>query len=224
MLVAVAVAFAPVPAARAEPGDGESLERDMRFDWEIREEPSGAVVTWLRGGRDGVLTIADSAADLQIGLFAEVALDLSTVLMAASDVLGLIDDNPISEHVLGGVASKSLARTAYLLHGAGADAILGSHGLEREWYLEGELDSLNPLLTGDPVGPTLPLEPLAFLGEAMLHEDVYTARVPGVMLAATVAADVGLRPAAGLARIAGLGSVADALDARSRGLIKAAVP
>ena len=220
--VAGAVAQSSVDAPPSR--EATDREPDLRFDWELREEPAGPLVTWARGARDGLVGIVDAVGDLQIGVFSEVALDVATVLMAGSDLVGVIDDNAISQHVLRGVVSKGLARTAYLLHAAGADAIRGSHGLEREWYLEEGLADLNPLLAGESVGPAIPLDPLAFLGEAYCHDEVYAARLPGPIAGASLAADLLLRPAAGFARIAGQVDAADAIDARARALVKAAIP
>ena len=204
----------PAPVARA----GEGL------DWEVREAAAGPLVTWLRGVRDGSLELLDAAADLQIGVFSEVALDLGGVTMAASDGIGLIDDNPLSQHVYKAVASKSLARTAYLLHGAGAEAIRGSHGLETEWYVADTLEQLNPLLADAPPEPRLPLDPQAFVAEGMLHTAVYGVQRPGAILGAALLADGVVRPASSLLRLAGLASAADRWNGVAQALVRGALP
>lgn len=201
-----------------------SASADEGFDWDVREQPAGPEIRWLRGARDGVVGLFDALADLQIGVFSEVALDLGGLAMATSDGLGLLDDNAVSQHVFKSVGSKSLARTAYLLHIAGAEAILGSHGLEAEWYLAEALEELNPLLAEQQPEPRLPLEPLAFVGEGMLHGDVYRVQRPGVILAATVVSDALLRPAGSLLRIAGLRAAADTLDERAQAIVRGALP
>jgi hypothetical protein len=213
LVLGVALALA-APAAHA----GEGL------DWEVREAPAGPFVTWLRGVRDGGVELLDAAADLQIGVFSEIALDLGGVAMAASDGIGLIDDNALSQHVFKAVASKSLARTAYLLHTAGAEAIRGSHGLETEWYLADTLEELNPLLADAPAEPRLPLDPQAFVGEGLVHTDVYRVQRPGAILGASLLADAVVRPAAGLVRMAGLARVADRWSASARSLVRGALP
>jgi hypothetical protein len=121
------------------------------------------------------------------------------------------------------VASKSLAKTAYLFHRAGGEAILGSHGLEIEWYVRGELTELNPLLAGEESAPPLPLEPLAFVEEGLLHTDVYAAHLPGSILLGSALADGLLRPAGNLLRIAGAQGTADRIESFANGLVRRAV-
>jgi hypothetical protein len=194
-----------------------------QLDWEVVEEPAGPVLTWVRGARDGALGFLDAAADLQLGAFSELALLSGAALMGASDLVGLVDDNPISQHVLEGVASKSLAKTAYLFHLAGSEAILGSHGLETEWYVERALAELNPLLDEEEAAPPLPLEPLDFVEEGLVHAHVYTAHLPGSILLASALADGVLRPAANLARIAGARAAGDRVESLANRLVRKAV-
>jgi hypothetical protein len=195
----------------------------QQLDWQVDEEPAGPVLTWVRGARDGTVGLLDCAADLQLGAFSELALVSGALLMGASDLVGLIDDNPLTEHVFKGVASKSLAKTGYLFHLAGGEAILGSHGLETEWYLERELTELNPLLAGEETAPPLPLEPLAFVEEGLLHTQVYTAHVPGSILLSSALADGLLRPAGSLMRIAGAHAAAERIESFANGLVRRVV-
>jgi hypothetical protein len=195
----------------------------QQLDWEVVEQPAGPVLSWARGARDGTVGLLDCAADLQLGVFSELALVSGALVMGASDVVGLIDDNPVSQHLFKGVASKSLAKTAYLLHLAGGEAILGSHGLETEWYVERELAELNPLLEGDETPPPLPLDPLAFVEEGLLHTDVYGAHLPGSILVTSVLADGLLRPLGNLVRIAGARATADRVEEFANGLVRSAV-
>jgi hypothetical protein len=195
----------------------------QKLDWDVEEQPAGPVVTWVRGARDGVLGLLDCASDLQLGAFSELALVSGALVMGASDLVGLVDDNPVSQHVFKAVASKSLAKTAYLMHLAGGEAILGSHGLETEWYLEHALSQLNPLLSDEQTAPPLPLDPLAFVGEGLVHTDVYRSHVPGSILAASALADGLLRPAGNLLRIAGARGTAGRIEAFANGLVRSAV-
>jgi hypothetical protein len=195
----------------------------QQLDWQVEEGPAGPALTWVRGARDGAIGLLDCAADLQLGAFSELALVSGALLMGASDLLGLVDDNPLSQHVFKGVASKSLAKTAYLFHRAGGEAILGSHGLEIEWYVRGELTELNPLLAGEESAPPLPLEPLAFVEEGLLHTDVYAAHLPGSILLGSALADGLLRPAGNLLRIAGAQGTADRIESFANGLVRRAV-
>ncbi len=192
------------------------------LDWEVEEKPTGAPVQALRNVRDGLVGLLDGATDLQLAVFSEASLLLSTVLMASSDAIGCIDDNPWSQHVFKGVGSKSLAKTAYLLHLAGTEAVLGSHGLEAESWAAQALDDLNPLLD-DEEKAGLPLDPLAFVGEGMVHVDVYRARVPGRIAATALAADGALRPVGSVLRMAGLTGPAKQLETRAQTWMRGAL-
>ena len=142
------------------------------------------------------------------------------LLELGSDGVGLVDDNPVSEHVLKGTASKSLAKTAWLFHLAGSEALLGSHGLETESWVAASLDELNPLLDPDSGPARLPLEPIAFVGEGLFHDEGYTAHVPGSVLLATAVADLLVRPAGNLVRIVGFHGSADRIEAAGNGLVR----
>lgn len=212
-LLGVALVLAGA-GARADDAPARGL------DWQVDEAPAGAAVTWLRGVRDGVLGILDDVTDAQLGLFSEVAIDAGALLELGSDGVGLVDDNPVSQHVLKGTASKSLAKTAWLFHLAGAEALLGSHGLETESWVAESLDGLNPLLDPEQAAARLPLEPLDFVGEGLFHEDVYAAHVPGSILLASAAADLVIRPIGNLVRIVGFHETADRIEAAGNGLVR----
>jgi len=201
-----------------------ALAAGQRLDWDPEEPEPRGLVGRLRDVRDGLLGLLDDTSDAQLAAFAEGTLLLSTVTMAASDVVGLIDDNGITEHVFKGAVSKSPARIAWLLHVAGSETILGSHGLETESWIRGALVDLNPLLDPEEEGPALPLDPLDFVGEGLVHTRVYTARLPGALLAAALAADLVVRPAGNLARILGLRGTADGLERTGRRLVRGALP
>ena len=204
-------------AAAADPAAAKG------FDWEVEEAPAGPAVRALRNFRDGVLGLLDDVTDLQLAAFSEASLLLSTGIMGASDVLGVVDDNPVSQHVFKGVASKSLAKTAYLLHLAGSEAILGSHGLEAESWASQALEDLNPLLDEEDRRGGIPLEPLSFVGEAMLHTDVYRARTPGRIALTALVTDGALRPIGSLLRAASVTAGADALERRAQSWMRGAV-
>jgi len=193
------------------------------LDWEVHEAPAGPLLTWVRGVRDGVLGLFDDVTDAQLAIFAEAAIDAGAVLELGSDVVGLVDDNPVSEHVLKGTASKSLAKTAWLFHLAGSEAVLGSHGLETESWVAESLDQLNPLLDPDDAPARLPLEPLAFVGEGLVHGEVYTAHVPGSILLAGAVADLVVRPIGNLVRIVGFHGTADEIERAGNGLVRRTV-
>jgi hypothetical protein len=187
------------------------------LDWEVAESPEApAPVRAAQNVRDGVLGLADAFFDANTAVFGAFALGASQLFMGAGDAVGLVDDNPVTEHVTKGVLSKNLAKVGYLWHLAGAESLLGSHGLEVERWAARDAAALNPLLAGEDArqleGP-LPLDPLAFVEEGLLHEDAYQPASPFAVLGATVLVDGALRPAASVLRIGQLTGPADALDA-----------
>jgi hypothetical protein len=197
------------------------------LDWEVEEDPAPAApVRVARNVRDGLLGLGDAFFDANTAVFGAFALAASQLCLLASDGIGLIDDNPVTEHVTKAIVSKNLGKVAYLWHLAGAESLLGSHGLEEERWAAGPVAGLNPLLSEADVaeleGP-LPLDPLAFVGEATFHAEGYAPHAPFVDLGAALVADGALRPAASLLRIAQLEDTADALDARATGLFRRAL-
>lgn len=197
------------------------------LDWEPAENASAPrAVIAARNVRDGVLGLADAFFDANTAMFGAFALGAGVVFEGASDVVGLVDDNPLTEHVSRGILSKNLAKVAYLWHLAGAESLLGSHGLEKERWATSEVAELNPLLSDEDVealeGP-LPLDPLAFVGEATFHTETYRPHAPFFSLGAALVVDAALRPAESVLRIAQQRESADALAARYQRFFLAAV-
>ena len=197
------------------------------LDWEVTERADAPVpVQAARNVRDGLLGLGDAFFDANTAVFGCFALGASQLFIGAADGVGLVDDNPLTQHVSKGVLSKNLAKIAYLWHLAGAESLLGSHGLEVERWASSEVAELNPLLSDEDVaeleGP-LPLDPLAFVGEATFHTDAYRPHAPFVDLGAVLLVDGALRPAASLLRIAQLRAPADALDERATSLFRSAL-
>jgi hypothetical protein len=197
------------------------------LDWEVAESAdASAPVQLARNVRDGVLGLGDAFFDANTALFGCFALGASQLFMGAGDLVGFVDDNPVTRHVTKGIVSKNLAKIAYLWHLAGAESLLGTHGLEVERWATSDAATLNPLLSDADVdaleGP-LPREPLAFVGEAMFHRGAYQPLAPVIDLGAMVVVDAALRPAASLLRIAQLPGPAAALDERAERLFARAV-
>ncbi len=199
-------------------------DAEERLDWDPAEQDRGPWVAFLRSERDAVVGLLDDALDLQLGVFAEAALLAGTALAGVSDVVGLVDDNPVSQHVTKGIASKSLAKTAYLFHLAGAESILGSHGLETERWLAAALADLNPLVEPAESEAVLPLEALEFVREGLVHPRPWTARVPGAIAVTSVVADGVIRPLGNVARLLGLRGLGDRAEAAGTALVRRAVP
>jgi hypothetical protein len=208
-------------ALLAGPAGAEGL------DWEVAESAEApAPVRAAQSVRDGALGVADAFLDANTAVFGAFALGASQLFMGAGDLVGLADDNPLTQHVTKGILSKSLAKVGYLWHLAGAESLLGSHGLEVERWAARDAAALNPLLAAEDVaqldGP-LPLDPLAFAEEGLLHADAYQPAAPFAVLAAALVVDGALRPAAGVLRIAQLPEPANALDARATDWFRRAV-
>jgi hypothetical protein len=189
------------------------------LDWQVHErEPAPTPIAVARNVRDGAIGLADLYFDANTALFGCFSLAASQLFMVAGDGVGLIDDNPVTQHVTKGLLSKNLAKVAYLWHLAGAESLLGSHGLEVDRWATRDAATLNPLLGDEDVesleGP-LPRDPLVFVEESMFHADAYQPVAPLVDLGATVVVDGVLRPAASLLRIAQAKGAADALDERA---------
>lgn len=187
------------------------------LDWEVEESTDAtAPVRAARNVRDGVIGLGDAFFDANTAVFGCFALAASQLFMGAGDLVGLVDDNPVTQHVSKGVLSKQLAKVGYLWHVAGAESLLGSHGLEVERWATGDVATLNPLLSDEDVaeleGP-LPRAPLAFVEDSMFHADAYQPAAPFADLGAALVADVVLRPAASVLRIAQLPERADAIEA-----------
>jgi hypothetical protein len=217
----VVLAFACALLLGAESARAEGL------DWEVPEQAGApAPVRVLRNLRDGVLGLGDAFFDFNTAVFGSFAFAASQLCIGASDVVGLVDDNPVSQYVTKGVVSKNLAKVAYLWHLAGAESLLGSHGLEKERWATSAVAGLNPLLADEDVaaleGP-LPLDPLAFVGEATFHTGTYRPQAPFASLAAAILVDAGLRPASSLLRFAQLPERAEALDDRGARFYESAV-
>jgi hypothetical protein len=208
-------------ALAAGPAGAEGL------DWQVDERAEApAPVRAARNVRDGALGLADAFFDANTAVFGAFALGASQLCMGAGDLVGLADDNPVTEHVTKAVLSKNLAKVAYLWHLAGAESLLGTHGLEVERWAAEDAATLNPLLSGEDVervGGPLPLDPLAFAEEGLIHADAYQPAAPFAVLGAAVLVDGALRPAASLLRIAQLSGPADALDARGTDWFRRAV-
>jgi hypothetical protein len=199
----------------------------QELDWEVAERAEApAPVLAARNVRDGALGLADAFFDANTAVFGAFALGASQLFMGAGDLVGLADDNAATERVTKAVLSKNLAKVAYLWHLAGAESLLGTHGLEVERWAAHDAAALNPLLAGEDVeqqsGP-LPLDPLVFAEEGLLHADAYQPAAPFAVLGAAVIVDGALRPAASLLRIAQLPGPADALDARGAEWFRRAV-
>jgi hypothetical protein len=190
------------------------------LDWQVHERAEAAApVVAARNVRDGLLGLADVYFDANTALFGCFALASSQLFMAAGDGVGLIDDNPVTQHVTRALVSKSLAKVAYLWHLAGAESLLGSHGLEAERWVTRDAATLNPLLADEDLesleGP-LPRDPLAFVEDSMFHTAAYQPAAPIVDLGAAIVVDGALRPAASLLRIFQAKRTADAVDERAR--------
>jgi hypothetical protein len=215
-LGAVALAFGAPQAVHAQ-----------ALDWEVRESADPPLpVAALRNVRDGFLTFGDAWLEANTAFFGVFCLAASQLSMGFSDAVGLLDDNPVTQHVFKGLLSKSVAKTAYLWHVAGSETLLGGHGMEVERWATRDVADLNPLLSDadkqELAGP-LPLPALDFVGEGLFHSRAYRPHVLALDLGAIAAADVALRPAAGVLRILQLRRAGDSLERTGNDLVRRAV-
>jgi hypothetical protein len=216
LAAALAGVLAIAGAARAE-----------RLDWQVDERADAPLpVRAARNVRDGFVTFGDAYFEANTALFGVFCLAASQVSIGFADLVGLVDDNPVTEHVTKGFFSKNLAKTAYLWHLAGAESLLGGHGMDVERWAAEDVASLNPLLSEEDraaVGGPLPLDPLDFVGEAWFHGRAYRPHVLVLDLGAVAVADVAFRPAAGVLRIVQLRAAGDAVERAGNGLVRRAV-
>jgi hypothetical protein len=213
---ALALAVALAAPARAE-----------RLDWQVEERADAPLpVRAARNVRDGFLTFGDAYFEANTAFFGVFCLAASQISMGFADVVGLADDNPVTQHVTKGFFSKNLAKTAYLWHVAGAESLLGGHGMDVERWASEDVASLNPLLSEEDraaVAGPLPLDPLDFVGEAWFHGRPIRPHVLLLDLGAIAAADVALRPVAGVLRIVQLRAAGDAVERTGDELVRRAV-
>ncbi len=196
------------------------------LDWEVQESTApSAPVRVVRNVRDGLLTFVDAFFDANTAVFGAFSLTASQLTLVVADGIGLVDDNPITQHVTKGILSKNLAKTAYLWHVAGAESVLGGHGQEKERWATSEVASLNPLLSDDDVDalePPIPLDPLDFVGEGLVHTKPLRPNVVLQTLGATLVADVVMRPAAGVLRVFQLRETGDRIEDNANALFRTA--
>jgi hypothetical protein len=98
--------------------------------------------------------------------------------------------------------------------------------MEAERWAARDVAALNPLLSEEDqeaVGGPLPLDPLDFVGEAWFHGRAYRPHVLLLDLGAVATADVVLRPAASILRIAQLRGAGDSLERTGNELVRRAV-
>ena len=216
LATALAAALAVSGAARAE-----------RLDWQVEERADAPLpVRAARNVRDGFLTFGDAYFDANTAFFGVFCLAASQLSIGFADLVGLADDNPVTQHVTKGFFSKNLAKTAYLWHVAGAESLLGGHGMEVERWAAEDVASLNPLFSEEDraaVGGPLPLDPLDFVGEGYFHGRAYRPHVLLLDLGAVAVADVAYRPVAGVLRIAQLRAAGDAVERSGNDLVRRAV-
>lgn len=168
--------------------DSETSEQRKQFlesmgldipRWQTNETPYEEARLYDRMGRnvrDGVIGFVDSYAQ---GLFAALALvspggfivqKLSTM---AGDVVGLIDDNALTEHVLKGIISRQ-----FLKYGASARNFLTTLGSVHQTSFAGEDE------------PDL----FAYVGDRTFHTEVYGNPSGLATLGAAILADFVVRP------------------------------
>lgn len=196
------------------------------LDWDPKEDPNPSPpLQVVQNLRDGVLGFPDLFFDMNSALFGEMSLFMAKTMMATSDTVGLLDDNLVTQHVTKSILSKPLAKTAYLWHVAGSEALLGGHDMEVERWAGDALVAFNPLLSPEDTetaGSPLPLDPLAFTEDAYIHTDVYLTHSVVLGVGAIIVSDGLLRPASCVLRIFQLRKASDWLKDAGNGLVRKA--
>jgi hypothetical protein len=135
--------------------------------------------------RDGLLEIIDSFANAIVSGFTLVSPRGGMVVRKAStivgDVLGLLDNNPATKHVMQGILSRQLLR-----FGAGAAGVTRSLGVIHDTSFDGR---------------EIPLDD--YVGDVYFHTRVYGEPSVVTMFGAVVISDVVARPVGGFLTIFG---------------------
>ena len=192
LAVALVVSLA-VPIVSA--GDASAAEPDRR--WNSREGPFDDRNLPEKLGsnvRDGVIGVVDSLFQGVLSASAIVSpyggLLLHKVSTFVGDVIGIVDNNPVTHHVFQGVLSRQLLRL-----GAGAAGTKEALGAIHDQKFAGSM-----------------LEQSDFIGDQAFHTKAYTDTSVLATLCAVVVADILIRPVGGIVTIFGARELGEELN------------
>ena len=176
--------------------------------WDLDETPhaqKGIPAQIGSNVRDGLVGVVDSIGQGAFSAFALVspygALGRKA-LTFGGDVIGLVDNNPLTEHVLNGVLSRHLLR-----FGAGSKSAPKSVA-----FLHDQDDWDTPMPSDD-----------AYVGRATFRTEAYIASSTLVTTGAVVVSDLVVRPLGSLVTIFGARGIGDEMDEWGLDLIEAAM-
>lgn len=163
--------------------------------WEVSETPydrMGTAEKAVSNVRRGVLGIVDSFAQALFSGFAiaspwggAMASKIATIV---GDVVGLVDNNPVTEHVTRGILSRQLLR----------------FGTRARGFTAG----LGTIHDTEFTGTRLPMDD--YIGDETFHTAAYGKSSTLATLCAVILSDVLIRPAGGLVTMFGARSTGDA--------------
>lgn len=206
IVIALAATFgcATVDPAR------DNFRRNFTPRWTTNETPyedATALDKAGRNARDGLLGIVDNAVQggLSVVLIAWTnglaAQKLGTI---SGDVIGLIDDNEISEHVFKGIVSRQ-----FLRFGAGATGFVNTMSLLHERF---GADAFEVKVFDEDEGRPKPSGLDYIAANKTFHTRVYGRPSALASLGAFVAGDFIIRPAGNFAMIFGWRGAHEACD------------
>jgi hypothetical protein len=180
-------------------------EEKLRYRWETNEIPYSEAAWYDKGGRnvrDGIVGIINNlfqGVSSGFILASQSGYVVQKFAVVVGDVIGLIDDNPWTEHIFKGVLSRQFLKFGSA--GAGMpNAIAGIH----ETRFEVERN-----------------EAMEYLDESTFHTRVYGTPSGITALLAIFAADGIIRPGGNLITIFWLRDSGEALDRAGLNLIEA---
>ena len=155
--------------------------------------------------RDGLVGTFDSVAQGAFSVFAIASpwggFLVRKVSTVVGDVVGLVDNNPVTRHVFKGVLSRQLLRL-----GAGAQGFTAGMSILHDTEF-----------TGPGHGPEV------FTGNVMFHTDAYVAPSALAVLGGTLISNVLVRPAGGLLTIFGARETGEKLNQTGLDLIQSSL-
>lgn len=194
-LVLFTIAFGAVGCSTFDPKEAP-LKFKYSPRWALNEIPYDETTTRERIGRnirDGSVGLVDSffQGAASAGMIVSfTGLFVQKFATMGGDVIGLIDDNPYTEHVFKGVLSRQLLKL-----GASGKGFVGTiSGLHEHTFEGPELDIFD------------------YVGQEAFHTKVYTRPSAIILLGGIVTADFVVRPVGNIVTIFGFRDTGKKID------------
>jgi hypothetical protein len=182
--------------------------QEIERAWDLQERPYDQKNLAQKAGsnvRDGVVGIVNSFGQ---GLFSAARILApfggalgQKVVTVVGDVVGVVDNNVVTQHVTNAILSRHLLR-----YGAGAKGMPGTVGMLHDTDFKTPTPGLSD-----------------FVGPAMFHTEAYAANSALATLGAVVISDIVVRPIGKVITIFGGRQIGDDLDEWGEGLIESAL-